>query len=218
MKDTANEYAWLAYVTTAVNQYIDDHVRYVDLDPLDRKAWLALDDTEQARLRIMQSWLQTTYLTHMTSAAKQIHSPVRTCSYAIAARYLAWALGDGEMMRCSDVEYIATQMQASASGAKKIVPSLIAQRRVTQVIDRTDTRVRRLALTREAIRGAAVQNITWNVNMACAAEQIGTVSYLRLWEDASAEARDFMHGCLSRHKKIFGWADSQRPALHVVEK
>lgn len=218
MKDTANEYAWLAYVTTAVNQYIDDHVRYVDLDPLDRKAWLALDDTEQARLRIMQSWLQTTYLTHMTSAAKQIHSPVRTCSYAIAARYLAWALGDGEMMRCSDVEYIATQMQASASGAKKIVPSLIAQRRVTQVIDRTDTRVRRLALTREAIRGAAVQNITWNVNMACAAEQIGTVSYLRLWEDASAEARDFMHRCLARHKKIFGWADSQRPALQVVAK
>jgi hypothetical protein len=216
--DATNEYEWLAYVTTAVNQYIDDHVTYVDLDPLDRQAWLALDDTQQARLRIMQSWLQTTYLTHMTSPTKQLHAPARTCSYAIAARYIAWALADGEMMRCADVEYIATQMQASASGAKKIVPSLIAQRRVTQVIDRTDTRVRRLALTRQAIRVAVVQNITWNVNMACAAEQIGTVSYLRLWEDASAEARDFMHGCLSRHKKIFGWADSQRPALHVVKK
>jgi hypothetical protein len=216
--DAANEYEWLAYVTTAVNQYIDDHVTYVDLDPLDRQAWLALSETEKARLRIMQSWAQTTYLTHMTSPTKQLHAPARTCSYAIAARYIAWALADGEMMRCADVEYIATQMQASASGAKKIVPSLIAQRRVTQVIDRTDTRVRRLALTRQAIRVAVVQNITWNVNMACAAEQIGTVSYLRLWEDASAEARDFMHGCLSRHKKIFGWADSQQPALHVVKK
>lgn len=216
--EEANEYAWLAYVTTAVNQYVDDYVIYVDLEPLDRQAWRALDDTQQARLRIMQSWLQATYMTHLTSAAKQIHSPVRTCSYAIGARYIAWALGDGEMMRCAEVEYVATQMQASASGAKKIVPGLIAQRRVTQVIDRTDTRVRRLALTREAIRVAAVQNITWNVNMACAAERIGTVSYLRLWEDASPEAREFMHGCLSRHKKIFGWADAQRPALHVVEK
>jgi hypothetical protein len=180
VRDTENQYAWLAYVTTAVNQYIDDYVTYVDLDPLDRQAWLALDDTQRARLRILQSWLQTTYLTHMTSPAKQIHSPARTCSYAIAARYIAWALADGEMMRCADVEYIATQMQASASGAKKIVPGLIAQRRVTQLIDRNDNRVRRLALTREAVRVAAVQSITWNVNMACAAEEIGTVSYLRL--------------------------------------
>ena len=27
MKDNSNEYAWLAFVTTAVNQYIDDHVK-----------------------------------------------------------------------------------------------------------------------------------------------------------------------------------------------
>jgi hypothetical protein len=39
----------------------------------------------------------------------------------------------------------------------------------------------------------------------CAAEQIGSVSYLKLWEDASKEAREFMHACLARHKKIFGW-------------
>ena len=219
--DAANEYEWLAFVTTAVNQYIDDHVKYADLDPLDRQAWLALDEVQKARLRIMQSWCQTTYLTHMTSGAKSMHTPLRTCAYAVAARYLAWALGDDcDLMNCKEVEYIATQMQATASGAKKIVPTLLAQRSVTQVIDRRDSRVRRLALTREAVRRTAVQNITWNVNLLCAAEQIGTVSYLRLWEDASAEAREFMHACLARHKKIFGWADSQQPApaLHVVKK
>ena len=63
MKDNSNEYAWLAFVTTAVNQYIDDHVKYADLDPLDRQAWLALSETQKARLRIMQPWCQTTYLT-----------------------------------------------------------------------------------------------------------------------------------------------------------
>jgi hypothetical protein len=106
MTDTRNEYAWLAFVSTAVNQYIADHVTYVNLEPLDRQAWLALDETEKARLRIMQSWCQTTYLTHMTSAAKAMHAPLRTCGYAVAAHYLAWALNDGDLMRCSDVEYI----------------------------------------------------------------------------------------------------------------
>lgn len=217
MKDTDNEYAWLAYVTTTVNQYIADHVTYVDLDPLDRQAWLALDDTEKARLRIMQSWCQTTYLTHMTSQAKGMHAPIRTCGYAVAAHYFAWALNDGDLMRCSDVEYIATQMQATATGSKKVVQNLIAVRSVTQVIDRNDARIRRLALTQEAVRSTAVQNITWNVNLLCAAEQIGTVSYLGLWEGASQEARDFMHGCLARHKQIFEWDDNPRPALHVVK-
>jgi DNA-binding MarR family transcriptional regulator len=216
MKNQENEYAWLAFVTTAVNQYIDDHVKYADLDPLDRQAWLALAENEKARLRIMQSWAQTTYLTHMSSGAKAMHTPLRTCGYAVAAHYLAWALGDGDLMRCSDVEYIATQMQASSNAAKKVVQSLIAQRRVTQVVDRDDSRVRRLALTREAIRNAACVNITWNVNLLCAAEQIGSVSYLGLWEDASKEAREFMRGCLERHKQIFGWADKPQPALHVV--
>jgi hypothetical protein len=61
--NNSNEYAWLAFVTTAVNQYIDDHVKYADLDPLDRQAWLALSETQKARLRIMQPWCQTTYLT-----------------------------------------------------------------------------------------------------------------------------------------------------------
>jgi len=217
MKNQENEYAWLAFVTTAVNQYIDDHVAYVTVDPLNRQDWLTLPDTEKARLRIMQSWAQATYLTHMTSGAKAMHTPLRTCGYAVAAHYLAWALGDGDLMRCSDVEYIATQMQASSNAAKKVVPSLIAQRRVTQVVDRDDSRVRRLALTQEAIRNAAVQNITSNVNLLCAAEQIGTVSYLKLWENASKEAQEFMRGCRARHKQIFGWADSQRPALHVVK-
>jgi hypothetical protein len=217
MKNQENEYAWLAFVTTAVNQYIDDHVKYADLDPLDRQAWLALSETEKARLRIMQSWCQTTYLTHMTSSAKAMHTPLRTCGYAVAAHYLAWALGDGDLMRCSDVEYIATQMQASSNASKKVVQNLIAQRRVTQVVDRDDSRVRRLALTREAIRNIAIQNITWNVNLLCAAEQIGSVSYLGLWEDASEEAREFMHACLARHKQILGWADKPQPALHVVK-
>jgi hypothetical protein len=170
MRHQENEYAWLAFVTTAVNQYIDDHVTYVSLDPLDRQAWLALAENEKARLRIMQSWCQTTYLTHMTSGAKAMHSPLRTCGYAVAARYLTWALGgDCDLMSCKEVEYIATQMQASVNAAKKVVQSLIAQRRVTQVVDRDDSRVRRLALTQEAIRNTAVQNITWNVNLLCAA-------------------------------------------------
>jgi len=204
MRHQENEYAWLAFVTTAVNQYIDDHVTYVSLDPLDRQAWLALCETQKARLRIMHSWCQATYLTHMTSGAKAMHTPLRTCAYAVAARYLAWALGDDcDLMNCKEVEYIATQMQATASGAKKIVPTMLAQRMLTQVIDRRDSRFRLLALTREAVRRTAVQNITWNVNLMCAAEQIGAVSYLSLWEDASEEAREFMHACIARHKQIF---------------
>jgi len=217
MRNTENEYAWLAFVTTAVNQYIDDHVAYVYVDPLNRQDWLKLPESEKARLRIMQSWAQTTYLTHMTSGAKAMHSPLRTCGYAVAAHYLAWALGNGDLMRCSDVEYIATQMQASSNASKKVVQNLIAQRRVTQVVDRDDSRVRRLALTQEAIRNIAVQNITWNVNLACAAEQIGTVSYLKLWEDASKEAQEFMRSCLARHKQILGWADKPQPELLVVK-
>jgi hypothetical protein len=217
--NNSNEYVWLAFLTTAVNQYIDDHVKYADLDPLDRQAWLALSETQKARLRIMQPWCQTTYLTHVTSPSKAMHTPLRTCGYAVAARYLLWALGgDCDLMSCKEVEYIATQMQATASGAKKIVPTLLAQRKVTQVIDRRDSRVRRLALTREAVRGTAVANITWNVNLLCAAEQIGTVSYLGLWEDASEEAREFMHACLARHKKIFDWTGRAKPALHVVRE
>ena len=216
MRNQENEYAWLAFVTTAVNQYIDEHVTYVTLDPLARQDWLKLPDTEKARLRIMQSWVQTTYMTHMTSTAKAMHSPLRTCGYAVAAHYLLWALGEGDLMRCSDVEYIAMQMQASSNAAKKVVQSLIAQRRVTQVVDRDDSRVRRLALTQEAIRNTAVQNITWNVNLLCAAEAVGTVSY-HDFENASKEAQEFMRSCLARHKQIFGWADSQQPELHVVK-
>lgn len=197
-----SRYLWVAFLQGRVIEYVDTHCAYAKTDPADLDALRSLDQINQARMRMLASFAETSFLTHSGAPVKALLSGERSALYWIVASWLQWALGEAEEPpTVGSLVAFAVQFTTPATAAR-IVPRLRAAGLVTT---QPASGSRKSVLpTRVCVRNAAVGNITWNMNLLTTSRARGSVDYLATWSQASPAAKKMLDECMERYAQIFG--------------
>jgi hypothetical protein len=194
--------AWASYLQSRVSEYVDTHCAYVKVDPADLGALRSLDATNNARMRMLASFVESTYLTHCGAPVKALLSGERSALYWVVGNWLRWVLADAdEPPTVGDLVAFSVQFDTPATAAR-IVPRLRAAGLVTT---QPGPGSRKHVLpSRTCVRNGAVSHITWNMNMLTASRALQSNDYLATWSKASPEAKQLLDECVARYQHLFG--------------